>query len=67
MISTADEFRNKVIEQLNNCNELMKIETDKDKLSELTAELSKINKLLMSLNQYINFYRVIEYYKNNKK
>ena len=67
MISTADEFRNKVIEQLNNCNELMKIETDKDKLSELTAELSKINKLLMSLNQYINYYRVIDYYKNNKK
>ncbi len=67
MISSADEFRNKVIEQLNNCIELMKVETQKDKLTELTTELSKINKLLTSLNQYINHYKVIEYYKNNSK
>jgi hypothetical protein len=67
MISSADEFRNKVIEQLNNCIELMKNETQKDKLTELTTELSRINKLLTSLNQYINYYKVIEYYKNNNK
>ena len=63
MISTAESFRDKVIEQLNNCNELMKIEADKVKLSDLTLELSRINKLLIALNQYINMYRVREHYK----
>ena len=63
MISTVESFRDKVIEQLNNCNELMKIEADKVKLSDLTLELSRINKLLIALNQYINMYRVREHYK----
>lgn len=58
MISDSEKFLNNLNSQQQNLYEIMKIELDEKKLKELEKEINKINNVVRSLTQYINYYKV---------